>query len=210
VRKKSLDPIALSVLALLSEGPQHPYELQRTLHQRRKDFADGKLRALYHAVDRLAHARLIEPVETSRDGRRPERTVYRITPEGRDEMAVRLTDLLETPPAEAAPFGIALSFLAYVSPRAAVEALQQRALLLEGQIAALDAGLQTLAGQFRMPRLALVEEEWNRAQRQAERDFTLHLVDAIRDDTVTWDINWDALNPFDPPLPPATGDAEQP
>jgi DNA-binding PadR family transcriptional regulator len=159
-------------------------------------------------VVRLAHAGLIEPVETSREGRRPERTVYRITPQGSD-----LTDLLETPPAEAAPFAIALSFLAYVPPRAAVVALHKRAFLLEGQIAALDAEIQALARQFGMPRLALVEEEWNRAQRQAERDFTLRLVDAIHEGSVTWDITWDEVNPFDPPsarsLSTTPGDHDQ-
>jgi DNA-binding PadR family transcriptional regulator len=205
---KGLDPIALAVLALLSEGPLHPYELQRTIHQRRKDFADGKPRALYHAVDRLASAALIEPVETSRDGRRPERTVYSITEAGREALALRLSTLLESPPEDATPFGIALSFLAYLSPRTAVEALQRRALVLEGQIAALEAGLRTLAQQFHIPPLALVEEQWSRAQRQAEREFTLHLLEAIRSGSVTWDINWDDVNPAEFSAP--TGDHPHP
>lgn len=203
MRGTRLDPIALTVLALLSEGPQHPYQLQRLIHQRRKDFADGQARALYHAVDRLAHAGLIESAETSREGRRPERTVYRITPPGRDALDVHVTDRLETPPAAADPFAIALGFLAYVAPHAAVDALQRRIVLLEGQIAVLDAAMQTLARDFHMPRLALVEEEWNRAHRQAERDFARQLVAAIRGGTVTWDVNWDAVNSGQPPASPA-------
>jgi hypothetical protein len=119
-------------------------------------------------------------------------------------------DLLETPPAEATPFAIALSFLAYVSPREAVEALQKRVLVLEGQIAALDAGMLTLADEFRMPRLALVEEEWNRTQRQAEYDFARHLIDGIRSGRITWDVDWDELNPSDASPPSPIGEVERP
>ena len=74
---------ALTVLCLLREGPLHPYEMQRLIHQRHKDkLLDLRRGSLYHAVAQLQRAGLIESVETRRAGRRPERTVYRLTRAG--------------------------------------------------------------------------------------------------------------------------------
>src|SRR5690242_14900046 len=69
---------ALTVLCLLRERPMHPYEMQRLIRERHKDeFLDLKRGSLYHAMERLQAAGLVEPMETFREGRRPERTVYR-------------------------------------------------------------------------------------------------------------------------------------
>ena len=65
-----IDYIGLNVLALLSERQSHPYDMQRTLRERRLDLhfrLGGLPRSLYHAVDRLARRGLIEPLETTRE-----------------------------------------------------------------------------------------------------------------------------------------------
>ena len=78
---------SLSVLALLRERPMHPYELQRQMHLRHTDERLGLKRgSLYHAINQLQRDGLIEPIETSRAGRRPERTVYQITRDGEEEL----------------------------------------------------------------------------------------------------------------------------
>ena len=82
MRTQPKDMVALTTLGLLSEQPCHPYEIQRLLKERHKAYAVGKTRTLYRAIEELEAAGYIEPLETSREGRRPERTVYRITPEG--------------------------------------------------------------------------------------------------------------------------------
>ena len=75
----------LMVLVLLAEAPMHPYEMQRLMQWRGKDDVVRVQRgSLYPAVERLMRAGLIEPLETERAGRRPERTVYQLTEEGRD------------------------------------------------------------------------------------------------------------------------------
>ena len=67
---------SLAVLGLLREHPMHPYEIQRQLHLRHTDELLGLKRgSLYHAIRDLERAGLIEPIETSREGRWPERTV---------------------------------------------------------------------------------------------------------------------------------------
>src|SRR5437764_13579112 len=75
--------LALAVLALLAESPMHPYEMD--LLMRSRGLTEGiKLRrsSLYTVIESLQRSGLIEPVETQREGRRPERTVYAITDAG--------------------------------------------------------------------------------------------------------------------------------
>ena len=74
---------ALTLLSLLRERPMHPYEMQRLIRQRRKDeFLDLKRGSLYHAIGGIQREGLIVPTEISRQGKRPERTVYRLTETG--------------------------------------------------------------------------------------------------------------------------------
>ena len=76
-------PVALSVLNLLAERPMHPYEMRVLMRQRHHDRAfQIRESSVYDTVARLADRGLIEPVEVSREGRRPERTVYSITETG--------------------------------------------------------------------------------------------------------------------------------
>jgi len=64
--------LALAVMNLLLERPMHPYEIQRLLRQRHKDeLLVLKRGSLYHAINRLLQAGLIETVSTGRAGRRP-------------------------------------------------------------------------------------------------------------------------------------------
>ena len=44
---------------------------------------------MYHTVARLLRAGLIAEVGTDRDGNRPERTTYTLTPAGREALAER-------------------------------------------------------------------------------------------------------------------------
>src|SRR6266542_482877 len=98
---RALTPLALAVLELLLERAMHPYEMHQLIRDRRIDHVI-KLRAgsLYHTVERLHRLDLIEPVETARAGRRPERTVYAITEQGRDAFAARMRDLIQRPEPE--------------------------------------------------------------------------------------------------------------
>src|SRR6516225_8622595 len=122
---------SLTVLCLLKERPMHPYEMQRLIRQRKKDqFLDLKRGSLYHAIGRLQRAGLIEPVATTREGRRPERTTYRLTEDGADEVLAWLRELLANPARDSSQFFAALSFIAHLTPADALEQLEVRAGLL--------------------------------------------------------------------------------
>jgi DNA-binding PadR family transcriptional regulator len=189
-----IDFIGLATLALLQECPRHPYDLHRIIRGRRWDQAfhiTGLPRSLYHAIDRLARLHLIEPVETTREGNRPERTVYQITEEGREEFRNRLRGLLETPAAERPVLPAALGLAGYASPRMLLDALEGRVVVLTAEVAAKEAALRALNEQMRLPRVVLIGAEWERALLQAELDWVLSLVEELRSGTLTWD--WQSL-----------------
>src|SRR5580658_6177362 len=92
------NPLALAVLALLFERPMHPYEMAATMKQRHKE-ESIKLRygSLYTVIELLLARDLIRARETSREGRRPERTVYALTGTGYDILRDWMRDLLRDP-----------------------------------------------------------------------------------------------------------------
>ena len=97
-RRKIANTLALAVLGLLQERPMHPYEMASTLRERHKD-SSFKINSgsLYDTVEALAREGWIEPVETDRDGRRPERTVYAFTALGQREFLAWIDELIATP-----------------------------------------------------------------------------------------------------------------
>jgi len=168
---------ALTVLALIAETPRHPYEMLGLIRERRKDFATGLPRSLYHAIDRLHESGFIEPVETSREGRRPERTVYRITQDGQEELESWLAELTSTVAKEHPLFSAAMSFWPLLAPQLVAHLLYRRAAVLEGEIAAIDAQLRAIGDE--LPRIVLVEEEFTRAMRKAELDWVRKIASEI-------------------------------
>ena len=101
----------IAVLGTLREAPMHPYQMQRLLRHRHKDeILALKRGSLYHAIGRLERAGLIEQTSTSRDGRRPERTVYRLTAPGRDAFLAALRSIVSTPRRESSEFMAAMIF----------------------------------------------------------------------------------------------------
>jgi len=182
----STDVLSLTVLAFLTERPMHPYDVQRVIRQRHKDYAIERPRALYRAFERLARDELIEPVETSREGRRPERTVYQITEEGRAEFSHWLLQLLERPVVEDPVFAVAVGFLGYLNSESVLQALNDRFAALEGEIAGVDAALQAMRSS--LPRLVLLAHEYKRTLRRAERDWVQSLIHDIRSGSLGWDL----------------------
>ena len=85
-RSHRRSPLALAVLGLLYEAPMHPYRMQQLIKERGKDeVINVRERAsIYQAIDRLQREGLVTVVQTARDEKRPERTVYQLTEEGRE------------------------------------------------------------------------------------------------------------------------------
>ena len=108
------DLLGLAVFALIVEAPRHPYEIARLLRERGKNQPDSP-RSLYHAVARLEKRGLITALETTREGRRPERTVYAPTEHGYEELVDWIDDLLGSVH-DNRTFFVALSHIAALTP----------------------------------------------------------------------------------------------
>jgi DNA-binding PadR family transcriptional regulator len=181
-------PLALSVLNLLAERPVHPYEMRVLMRQRRHDRA-FRIResSVYDTVSRLADRGLIEPVEVSREGRRPERTVYAITEAGRDELLDWLWELTSEPATEYTAFAAPLMFVYGLGRDRAIAALTQRAARLEAEISASDAYRRAFAAEVpEFPRIFGIEEEYAQAMRHAELAWVRATVAQLRDGTLPW------------------------
>lgn len=176
----------LAVLSLLREQPMHPYEILRTLKARHKDdVLVLKRGSLYHAIRRLEQAGFIKALETSREGRRPERTTYQLSSAAASTLTQWLRGLLDQPQNERAVFVGALSFLFHLSPQEAEQSLQKRIAALENLIGEFD---QTLAlVQPKIGRIHTIETEYTRAIRTAELVWIRDLAADIRQKRFTWD-----------------------
>ena len=173
------NPLALAVLALLFERPMHPYEMGVILKQRHKE-ESIKLRygSLYTVIDLLLRRAFIAARETGRDGRRPERTVYEITPAGRDELRAWMAELIAEPVKEYPQFEAALCLLPVLPPDEVLVLLRQRVERIAENVAALTRHVESIGDQ-NFPPLFLVETEYRLALMKAERHFVAELIGRI-------------------------------
>jgi DNA-binding PadR family transcriptional regulator len=170
------NPLALAVMVCLAEQPRHPYEVATTLRQRQKhESVRLNYGSLYGVVEALEKRGLIEAQETRREGRLPERTVYRLTEAGQIELHDWLTDLLSTPVRDYPAFQAALSFLPALPPADVAALLRERAGHLEAGLAQ-DAASRELVHKHGLPRLVWVEAEFAAVLREAELGYVRQLI----------------------------------
>jgi len=185
-KRKVGNPLALAVLSYLTMRPMHPYELSRTLRDngdaRSIKFNHG---SLYMVVQQLAKAGFIAEVETSREGQRPERTVYAITDAGRREARDWLSELISEPEHEYPHFVTALSLVAALPPGEVVPLLRARLEALAGQRAEIQGMIDSSLAQG-VPRLFLVEEEYRLSLVDAESAFVEQFIAEIGDPEAGW------------------------
>ncbi|RFS84781.1 PadR family transcriptional regulator [Actinomadura spongiicola] len=202
---RPLTPLALTVLRMLCDGPMHPYEMRQRIRDHAYDHAVKITHgALYHSVERLAATGLIETLETSREGRRPERTVYTITAAGRDAANFRLGELLARPTAEFPLFGTALAFINLLPEKEVARQLRHRAVLLEAKLAGHQTAHESLL-KSGLERYKLLDHEWSIARVRAELDFARALADDLESGHVTWNDDGESARRPAMPAPHRTG-----
>jgi DNA-binding PadR family transcriptional regulator len=189
-KRKLTSPLALAVLATLHSGPMHPYQIARLLRHRGKDDVI-KIRygSLYTVVQDLERRGFVAAEGTERAGHRPERTVYRLTEDGAEELAERLRELLSEPVKEYPVFASVLSLIAALHPDELAGLLAERLQALEIDIVGTSAVLEH-ATSHRLPRLFMLETEYTLAMKRAEadwvREFMHELADGTFEDLKLW------------------------
>src|SRR5918912_221743 len=193
-RRRVSNPLALAVLSCLNEKPMHPYEISTTLRSRGKENSI-KLNygSLYAVVESLQKHGLITSRETTREGRRPERTVYEITESGIEELEDWLAELLSTPVRDYASLEAGLSLMPTLPPDEVARLLEDRALKLRSELRAIDAN-HTEAEAVGVADLFLVESLFRRRMLDAELDFVSTLAKEIRTSSLAGTIGWRRLH----------------
>ena len=188
-RRKVGNLLALAVLATLAGGPMHPYEMASVMRARGKDRDMAiKWGSLYRVVANLERHGFVEAVQSERQGARPERTVYRITDAGRDELAGWTRDLIRDPERAALPFTAGLSVIGVLSPDEVTALLRERLAALDGRIRLAREELARYAAE--VPRIFLIESEYELAVQQAEAGWVRGLLGEITDGTLPGLRDW--------------------
>ena len=198
-KRKVGNLLALAVMSYLSQQPMHPYELGRTLREhgdaRSIKFNHG---SLYMVVGQLAKAGYISELETSREGQRPERTVYALTDAGRAEFRDWLRELVAEPQQEYPHFVAALSLIAALPPNEVVPLLRHRLDLLQAERAEIRGGIDTWLARGVLE-LFLVEEEYRLALLVAEITFVEQFIEKITNPETVWATGWAQFHGEPPP-----------
>jgi DNA-binding PadR family transcriptional regulator len=141
----------------------------------------------------------------------PERTIYDLTDAGRIETHDWLTDLISTPAKDYPEFEAALSFLPALPPHDVVALLEERAQLLEIELAEMGSARELVEKQ-RLPRLFWVEAEFRMVLRETELAYVRKLAAEIASGSLEG-IEWwrEVHEQADDPvwLPPPVGDAKE-
>jgi DNA-binding PadR family transcriptional regulator len=193
-KRKVGNLLALAVLSYLSSRPLHPYELGRLLREHGDErsirFNHG---SLYMVVGQLEKAGFVVAQETTREGQRPERTVYAVTDAGLEELHDWLRALVEEPEHEYPHFVAALSLIAALPPAEVVDLLRARLTRLRDEAAETRRLVaETLEGGVHP--LFLVEEDYRVTLLDAEIGFVERFIDRITDPEDGWQGPWAAFH----------------
>jgi DNA-binding PadR family transcriptional regulator len=183
-RRKVANLLALALLSLLAQRSMYPYEMAQTLRARGKEQAIKiNWGSLYTVVQNLEKNGFIEATGTVREGRQPERTIYQITAAGMAELRDWMRELLSVPEDEYSGFIAALSEGGILPPDEVVELLSKRVAALDK----LNAGQETDLKHWsqRLPRVLLVESEYQLAMRKAQAGWVRGLITEITEGTIS-------------------------
>ncbi len=189
-KRKVTNLLALAILAFLATGrAMHPYEIANMLRRTGKE-RDMHIKwgSFYTVVQNLEKYGFIEATGSDRDGRRPERTVYAITPAGRDELLDWMRDLVSVPAGTFPPFEAALSVLGVLPPEEVIPLLQARVVALEDSIARHHEEIARSTPQ--VPRIFLIETEYTVAMLEAEAAWVRTLLAELAEDTMPGLAEW--------------------
>ena len=187
------NPLALAVLVLLYERPMHPYEMATTLRERRKE-SSIKLNygSLYTVIEQLLREKFIAVREILKEGKRPEKTVYELTPTGEAELIDWMRELVSSPVKEYPMFEAAISLLPVLPPEEVIDLLEIRLGLLQKTIEEIDKE-DRLCRQMNLPRLFSLENEYYKSITLAEYRFSEDLLSDLKRDAGKLRSGWSKM-----------------
>jgi DNA-binding PadR family transcriptional regulator len=125
--------LVLGVVRLFQ--PVHGYDVRRELVSWHvEEWASLAPGSIYNALKTLTKEGMIETAGTGQVGGRPERTLYKITPRGEQELSEILRDQLWTPRMPVDPLIAVVSLMGFLKRDELIAALEARASMITGNI----------------------------------------------------------------------------
>ena len=164
----------LTILGLLAErGPMHGHQIRRIAQLTNADAWGGITGgALYSELRRLDGEGLVQAVREEQMGRRPARTVYEITREGRLELVVQRDAALDVVFGSADPVSVVLLFAAGSDARELSEQLAARRRRVAAQLETMAEERRRLTEQEVLPPLAVAA--FRRGELRLEAELRWH------------------------------------
>jgi DNA-binding PadR family transcriptional regulator len=164
----------LMILGQLDDrGPMHGHQIRRIAELTNAEVWGGITGgALYAELRKLDGEGLIQAVREERVGRRPARTVYQITEEGRLELVVQREAALEVVFGSADPVSVVLLFAAGAGGSDLAERLAARRRRVAGRLEATAAERVRLTGQGVLAPLAVAA--FRRGELRLEAELRWH------------------------------------
>ena len=162
------------ILGVLAErGPMHGHQIRRIAELTNAEAWGGITGgALYAELRRLDADGLVRAVREEQVGRRPARTVYQVTDEGRLELIVQRDAALDVIFGSADPVSVVLLFAAGADASDLGERLAARRRRIAGQLDAMAAERERLTGQGVLPPMAIAA--FRRGELRLEAELRWH------------------------------------
>ncbi len=165
----------LILLGLLKESPKHGYEIKMKVKEILSLFAGVDLRSIYYPL-RILEKKGLLAKRVTKSGRRPERSVYCLTPKGE----IRFPELLNKSflDFKRPQFSLDLSlyFLDYINPKIAKRRLIARMHILKK----LSRDIEVMAGSLKKKPLSLANIlEHDRQMVETESQFLSRLIKTL-------------------------------
>ena len=160
-------------LGLLAEGPKHGYEIKRQLEEDLNPNIGLQIKSIYYPLQKMETTGLIEKEMASREGRFPEKHVYRITAKGKKKFDQLIEQSLVSIERPFFQIDLAFYFLPLVDKSMAKRRLKIRFTLLKKvkkELSLLQSSAKTkILSLILQHDLDLVDAEINSTQKVIEQ-----------------------------------------
>ena len=167
------NPVRLLILGLLAGAQLHGHQIRRAADQSGIEQWGGvKVGSLYGMLRRLEREGLIEPVRVEQEGRRPQRTVYAITDDGRQELAIHREAALTQPALHSTTVEAAIKWSAGLDESGLRERLDRRRSALAAALKDLTASRDLHQGEGHLSTASLAG--YRRTELHLEAELAWH------------------------------------
>ncbi|MBN1659098.1 MAG: PadR family transcriptional regulator [Anaerolineae bacterium] len=165
----------LVILGLLREQPLHGYELKQIIEEHMGDWTNIAFGSIYFALRKLEEEGFVEQIATEQEGRRPSRTVYRITDAGREEFLCLLREVWGEVERHYYAIDVGLAFMDALDPAEIESFLRARVAQLRGVVEHLEEHRAEQLSQEGVPPAAAAVFDHSLAHFRAELAWTRDL-----------------------------------